>query len=83
MTKGIDFEKNAGAGFIIAGYILALMGGVIGLFIGAHLVSTTVKMPDGTMSKKYDARSRKNGIIMLALAVIFAVIWYAILNADY
>jgi hypothetical protein len=82
MTKGIDYEKHAGAGWLIAGYIFALLGGWIGLFIGVHLAFSKVNPGSGPMLKKFDGASRKNGNIIWILALIAGIGWIALMNSD-
>jgi hypothetical protein len=75
MKKGIDYEKNAGSGWLIAGYIFALLGGLIGIWIGSRLLFGKVKLTDGTIVKTYDESSRTQGTIILVLAIISIIVW--------
>lgn len=74
-SKGIDYEKQAGAGWLVAGYIFALLGGWFGLAIGIYLSAAKVKLPDGTKVKKFNEASRKNGYIIMVISVVAAIIW--------
>lgn len=46
---------------IILGYILSLLGGILGFIVGAHLVT------------RDDKRARKHGLVILIIAVFFLI----------
>jgi len=75
MQLGVDYEKPASQGWIVAGYIFGLLGGLIGIAIGAWLMTGKVKMTDGTKVFKFDESGRKQGKIILVIAVIFLITW--------
>lgn len=70
------FEQPASKGLVIAGYIFAVLGGLIGIAIGAVIWKSTVKV-EGEKKFKYDEASRKNGMYILILAVVMMVIFTA------
>ncbi len=60
--------------WITLGYILALLGGVLGIFIGWHIYTFKKTLPDGERVYGYTVHDRKQGkIIMWLSAVIFAL----------
>lgn len=63
-------KRSGSTGWIIFGYILAVLGGPIGIAMGAHYA----------WGKNYDDATRKNGYIMFTIGVIFFLIFNA-LNA--
>jgi hypothetical protein len=58
--------------WIIAGYIFALLGGFLGLFIGYFLWTSKKTLPNGVRVYSYSESNRKNGrYIFLISCVIF------------
>lgn len=68
--------------YIIIGYICALLGGLLGIFIGWHLLTYKKTLPNGNQIYAYSENDRKQGNIILILASIFFIIWilYTILK---
>ncbi|WBA42118.1 hypothetical protein [Hymenobacter canadensis] len=64
--------------WIVAGYALALLGGVIGLFIGWHLASHKKLLPDGRQVPAFAAADQTHGRRILALGAVSLVIWTAL-----
>lgn len=61
--------------WIIAGYFFAFLGGLLGLFIGFHLLSYKKSLPNGDRVYGYSVDDRKHGKRILILGIIFLVIW--------
>lgn len=61
--------------WIYAGYIFVLLGGIIGLFIGWHLITFKKTLPNGSRVYAYVKSDRKSGKNILILGLIFIVIW--------
>ena len=66
--------------WIVIGYIFALAGGLLGLFIGWHLSSFKKTLPDGERVYGYNENDRKQGkrifylsLVMLVLAIVFKI----------
>jgi len=60
--------------WITLGYILAFLGGVLGIFIGWHIYTFKKTLPDGERVYGYTEHDRKQGkIIMWLSGVIFAL----------
>jgi hypothetical protein len=55
--------------WIILGYILAVMGGVLGLFIGWHLKTHKKTLPDGEKVYAYTRQDRRHGKVIFYLAI--------------
>jgi len=66
MTKPEGSQKV----WIIAGYILALLGGLIGLFIGLQLLTYKKTLPNGDIVHVYSELDRKHGLIIIVIGVI-------------
>jgi hypothetical protein len=67
-------------GWLFAGYIFALAGGVLGMFIGWHLSSHKKTLPDGEQVYGYSETDRKHGkrifylsIVVFILSVIYKI----------
>jgi len=64
-------QKN----WIYAGYVFALLGGLLGIFIGWHLMTFKKTLPDGKRVYGYVDSDRKNGQRILILGLIFTILW--------
>jgi hypothetical protein len=66
--------------WIIVGYIFALAGGVLGIFIGWHLSTYKKILPDGEQVYGYNENDRKQGsrIFYISIAVFVLAIIYRI-----
>lgn len=71
LTKPEAGQKSS----IIAGYLLALLGGVIGIIIGLNLLYAKKKLVDGSQGPAYSEADRAHGfrIILLGFVVALAV----------
>ncbi len=61
--------------YIIIGYITAVLGGFLGIFIGWHLLSFKKTLPNGNRIYAYSDNDRKQGNRILIIGGIFLVIW--------
>ncbi|MBC7439749.1 MAG: hypothetical protein H7250_07185 [Flavobacterium sp.] len=61
--------------YIIVGYVFALLGGFLGIFIGWHLLTYKKTIPDGNQIYAYSENDRKQGNRILIIGSIFTVIW--------
>jgi hypothetical protein len=80
-------KKEEGQGtWIFAGYLFALLGGLLGIFIGWHLSTFQKTLPDGRQFYAYTDRDRRHGrrilIIGLVMLVVTLLLRAAMLNAD-
>jgi hypothetical protein len=62
-------EKSQ-SGYIILGYITALLGGLLGVFVGWHLLTYKKVLPDGNRVYVYSENDRKQGNRILILGLI-------------
>jgi len=60
--------------WIIAGYILAPLGGIMSVFIGWHLMNHKNILPNGEYVYNYIERDRKHGRIIFIIGIIFIAI---------
>ena len=77
MTNAVA-NKPAGTGLIVAGYIFAFLGGLIGIAIGATLKMGKVKDESGNKVFTYDEKSRQHGLYMLIIGVVAMIGWRVI-----
>lgn len=57
--------------WIMAGYVLALLGGIISIFIGWHLLSFKKTLPNGQRIYSYASEDRNHGLIIMILGLLF------------
>jgi hypothetical protein len=57
--------------WIFLGYVFALMGGIIGVFIGRHLHAHKKTLPNGEMVFAYSENDRKHGRNIFYIATVF------------
>jgi hypothetical protein len=60
--------------WIYAGYIFALLGGLLGIFIGWHLSTFKKTLPDGQRVFGYTQEDREHGTRILIIGVIMFVL---------
>ena len=56
------------------GYFFAVMGGVLGIFIGWHLSAHKKTLPNGEQIYAYNEKDRKQGKIILCVAIFFLLL---------
>jgi len=61
--------------YIIIGYITAVLGGFLGVFIGWHLLTFKKTLPNGNRIYAYSENDRKQGNRILIIGGFFLVIW--------
>lgn len=61
--------------WILIGYLTALLGGFLGIFIGWHLSSFRKTLPDGNRVYAYSNADRKQGSRIFVLGVIVMAAW--------
>ncbi|MBC5864028.1 hypothetical protein [Flavobacterium turcicum] len=62
-------------GYIILGYITAFLGGLLGIFIGWHLLTYKKTLPNGNRIYAYSENDRKQGNRILTIGYIFLAFW--------
>ncbi len=60
--------KDESGVWIFAGYIFALLGGLLGLFIGWHLTTFKKTLPNGQQEYGYSSKDRMHGKYILAIS---------------
>jgi uncharacterized membrane protein YfcA len=66
--------KRASAWLLVIGWVSAVLGGLVGIFIGAYLATAKAPAGGGETTFKYDDYSRKQGIPMAIIGLIVFVL---------
>jgi hypothetical protein len=76
-------SKNFQSTVVILGYISCLFAGLIGMFIGAFVVSAKKTLPGGKTAYAFNEKNRKHGKIILylgssvlILSILFFMNWF-------
>ena len=70
-------EENQ-QGWIVAGYIFAFLGGLLGIIIGWHLLVHKKTLPNGERVYGYSDEDRQQGRRIVITGAIFLVLWIVI-----
>jgi hypothetical protein len=74
------YQQDAGeegVGWLVAGYIFALLGGLIGLILGAYL-SSAKTVVNGQKIHKYKKSTRNQGIVIIVVSILTWIIYMSI-----
>ena len=66
--------EDAGKGLIIAGYIFAILGGLIGIVLGSSIAFGKVADASGEKVPRYSDGSRTHGKVILGIGITMIVI---------
>lgn len=56
-------------------YVFALLGGVVGLFMGWHLATAKKTLPNGERVFVYRERDRQHGMWIFGLSIVMLLVW--------
>ncbi len=62
-------------GWIYIGYVMALLGGIIGIAIGYHLSTFKKTLPNGDRIYVHNIEDRKHGKRIFILGIFFFILW--------
>lgn len=69
--------ETANSYWIYAGYILAILGGILGVMIACTLIYPKKTLPDGRSMPVYREEDRNNGTRILLISCISTLFWIA------
>lgn len=61
--------------WIAAGYVLAVLSGLLGMFVGIHLLTHKRTLPNGDRVVAYSAADRKHGRRIAVIGLVFLAVW--------
>ena len=77
MQQGIDYEKDGG-GLLIAAWIFAVLGGLLGIIFAMSILRSTVTLEDGSIKQKYNDKARNSAKIALIVAIVMFILGYVL-----
>lgn len=72
------YKEESAGGFLIAGWIFAILGGLLGLIFGIIIATSKITLADGRKVYKYKVEHRRQGVIMAIIAFVFWISWMVI-----
>ena len=73
LAKPEEGQRN----WIYAGYIFALLGGLLGVFIGWHLSTFKKTLPNGDRVFAHNQNDRRQGKRIFIIGVVMFIVWVA------
>jgi hypothetical protein len=67
-------DVKANPFLVVTGYFFAVLGGFIGLIIGASLRNAKTQLPTGAKVFKYNVTTRKHGGVIMAISIMMMVV---------
>ena len=74
MAEAKVYPVKASTALLVIGWIFAILGGLIGMLIGASIWTGKVKDADGNKVYRYNEGSRKQGMIMFFIALAWMIL---------
>lgn len=71
----LKIPEKASIQWLILGYLSAVFGGILGVFIGYFLSQFKKRIPNGEKTFTYDTVSRNSGKIMLIVGIVSTIAW--------
>jgi hypothetical protein len=63
------------SGWIILGYVMAIAGSLLGIWMGWYLSTFAKTLPDGRRVFAYSTSDRKHGNRIFLLGIVFTILW--------
>ncbi len=73
--KELNDPEPAMQGWMTIGYVSAVLGGILGMFIGYHHWQFKKRVPSGDRVFAYDEDSREKGRLLFYVGLGFFVVW--------
>lgn len=80
MEQNNAMVQKPGTGWLIAGYIFALLGGLLGVIIGAHLAFSKIISADGQKIPRYVTSTKNQGIVIFLIAIVSMIVWNIVIR---
>ena len=77
-VKDLATQETSPTWLIIIGYVTAILGGFLGIFIGAYLMYYKKALPNGDRIYGFDRNDRSHGQNILILSAIAFFVWMGI-----
>ena len=69
MSSQLQQSQSVGKGLLMAGYFFSLLGGILGVVIGAAIWLGKTRI-EGVKQRKYNKASRRHGLIIFVLGLV-------------
>lgn len=76
--KDLSIQEVSPTWLIIIGYVCAVLGGFLGIFIGAFLMNYKKALPNGDRIYSFNRKDRSHGQNILILSIIAFFVWMGI-----
>lgn len=76
--KDLSKTESSQVPWIVLGYFVSVLGGIIGVGIGWHLLTSKKTLPDGTKIYSYNESDRKHGSLIFYLGIFFILFWITV-----
>ncbi len=76
----LSAPTRSATGWIVAGYILSLLGGLLGILIGLHLSFGKYISPEGHRIPKFSKTARINGMVIFIISLILFITYTNMAN---
>jgi hypothetical protein len=74
----LSSPEESQSGWIAFGYLAALCGGILAIFIGWYLRYHKKTLPDGSSVYAYNAADRRSGYKIFILGIIGSIFWFVL-----
>ena len=73
MSSQLQQGQSVGKGLLIAGYFFSLLGGILGVVIGASIWLGKTRI-EGVKQRKYNKASRRHALIIFGLGLFMMLL---------
>jgi hypothetical protein len=77
-TKSLAKPDDGNGPWIYIGYLMAMLGGLFGVFIGWHLSTFKKTLPNGERVHGYSVQDRTHGNNILVIGVVMLLVWLSL-----
>ena len=67
--------EKAPVWLLILGWVFALLGGLIGIFVGSYLRFAKIVGVNGEKVPRYDDTARTQGLLIIVLSIVMLILW--------